>query len=286
MIIYNNGNYQVQIHPDGTKIRTSLDNTFKPRFPETLDINISNHCIHNCPMCYIDANTKGKHGKLSLINRLDIPEHVELAINYAQHPDLVTYISDWSSSYIVNMTCNLSDFKHPDRVAHINQCIQAGITAIGLSVSDALPSQLDIVLPKISTNLPNLVIHCINGITPRSTIEYLLSNNYKVLILGFKHKGRGKSMQPTLLSSGDIKHLLSINQSVLSFDNLALTQLDLKSHLDPDLYSRIYMGNDGSFSMYIDTVSGTYNTSSTACSSLATPISSEDTIRSIFKEIQ
>ena len=40
----------------------------------------------------------------------------------------------------------------------------------------------------------------------------------------------------------------------ISFDNLALEQLDIKSIVDPVSWSLYYMGDDGKYSMYIDAV--------------------------------
>ena len=48
---------------------------------------------------------------------------------------------------------------------------------------------------------------------------------------------------------------------VMSFDNLALDQLDVKKVLfnnNEERWSQFYMGNDGGFTMYIDTVAGKY----------------------------
>ena len=47
---------------------------------------------------------------------------------------------------------------------------------------------------------------------------------------------------------------LSLSFKVLSFDNLALEQLNIKKYVSPEDWKTHYMGDDGSFTMYIDLV--------------------------------
>lgn len=51
---------------------------------------------------------------------------------------------------------------------------------------------------------------------------------------------------------------------VISFDNLALSQLDIKNLIGEEEFNRIYMGDDGEATMYIDAVKGEYGVSSTS----------------------
>ena len=271
MKVYNNGNYQVKIYEDGTKTRTSLTNEFSPKFPETIDINISNHCIHNCSFCYIDANEQGKHGDIiNLFNTMDIPSNVEIAINYAEHPDLIRFIYNSINIYdlIVNMTINSKDLFIARRTEHIQQAINAGITGLGVSIGGMHDSHLQTffdALESISINKENIVFHVINGVTPFETINKLVKLNLKILILGYKFKGRGKiayNVENKMLSHFQLQHLLKVATTVISFDNNAIKQLSLSNILTSEEYNKIYMGDDGDFSMYIDAVTGTYNTSS------------------------
>ena len=54
---YRNGNYNVAIFDDGTKIRYNNLDCLVPEFPESMDVKISNYCPFNCSMCFI-AGTK------------------------------------------------------------------------------------------------------------------------------------------------------------------------------------------------------------------------------------
>lgn len=56
-----------------------------------------------------------------------------------------------------------------------------------------------------------------------------------------------------------IKHF-----QVVSFDNLAVCQLDVKRLMTDKEWKEFYMGNDGQFTMYIDLVKREFAKSSTA----------------------
>ena len=55
---------------------------------------------------------------------------------------------------------------------------------------------------------------------------------------------------------------LSKECSVVSFDNLALEQLDMKSMLPAEVWEECYMGDDGDYTFYMDLVAGTYSRNS------------------------
>ena len=70
---------------------------------------------------------------------------------------------------------------------------------------------------------------------------------------------------------------------VVSFDNLALEQLDVKTLLG-DKWNNFYMGDDGQFTMYIDAVTGTFGKSSTMPIADRLPITNN--INDMFKIVK
>ena len=70
---------------------------------------------------------------------------------------------------------------------------------------------------------------------------------------------------------------------VISFDNLALEQLDIKKQISNNQWNNIYMGDDGEFTFYIDLVKGTYAKNSISCEEY--PINGM-TIRAMFEDIK
>ena len=58
-----------------------------------------------------------------------------------------------------------------------------------------------------------------------------------------------------------------VNESwfdVVSFDNLAIKQLDVKRLLTKEEWNEFYMGDDGGFTMYVDMVNREFAKSSTS----------------------
>ena len=51
---------------------------------------------------------------------------------------------------------------------------------------------------------------------------------------------------------------------VVSFDNLAITQLDVKRLMSQEEWDEFYMGDDGTMTFYIDMVEGTFGKNSLA----------------------
>ena len=52
--------------------------------------------------------------------------------------------------------------------------------------------------------------------------------------------------------------------NVVSFDNLAIKQLNVQSMLSQEDWEKFYMGDDGQHTMYIDLVEGVFAKNSTA----------------------
>ena len=62
------------------------------------------------------------------------------------------------------------------------------------------------------------------------------------------------------LTSGMYDNLAEIQKmfEVLSFDNLAINQLDVKRIVPVEKWDEFYMGDDGGFTFYIDMVKGEF----------------------------
>ena len=93
-----------------------------------------------------------------------------------------------------------------------------------------------------------------------------------MLILGYKQLRRGaewyeKEWENVQRLQGWLKTELSefISQfSVISFDNLALEQLNIRQLLTDEEWEEFYMGSDGDFTFYMDLVAGTFSKNSVA----------------------
>ena len=72
--------------------------------------------------------------------------------------------------------------------------------------------------------------------------------------------------------------------SVVSFDNLAIEQLDVKRLMSEEEWNQFYMGNDGNFTMYIDLVEKQFATSSISTTRYNLKNNIEDMFKVILEE--
>lgn len=268
---YKNGNYHVQIFDDGTKIRETIGDSFIPSFSENCDIKISNYCDIGCPMCHENSTINGKHGDILNKEFIDsLHPYTELAIgggNALAHPDLIEFLQILKEKKVIaNITVNQIHFEKFQNF--ISQLIYSNLVK-GIGVSLMKPTKEFIELIK---KFPNAVVHVINGVISQTEVEILANNNIKMLILGYKQFRRGndyyiakedsiKKRQAWLYQN--IENIIP-KFEVLSFDNLAIEQLNLKRIMSDKDWEEFYMGDDGTVTFYIDMVERKFAKSSTS----------------------
>lgn len=267
---YMNGNYKVSIFDDGTKIRENDLDFFEPNTVESMDIKITNRCDKGCPMCHEDSKPDGVHGDIlspCFINKLH--PFTELAIgggNPLEHPDLEEFLLKCEDNQLIpSMTVNQDHFMN--NISRIKKlCDNKLIYGLGISLTDPT----DEFIKEVS-QFPNAVIHIIAGLFTPDQFKKLANRDLKILILGYKKVRRGENLYKNISNEIDdkinwMKSMLPVMTKLkcfntISFDNLAIKQLDVKNTLkmsdeDWDLF---YMGDDGqeemtSASMYVDMV--------------------------------
>ena len=272
--VYKNGNYNVTILSDGTKIRRTEEDEFIPEFPENADVKITDKCSQGCPFCYEGCTKQGKHSYLMCEDgtfgqhwMYTLHPYTELAINGndLDHPDLDKFLLKMQEmKIIVNVTVNQNQFlKHVDYLKYLTD--KKMIYGLGISLNNVKSDSLW----KFIKDFPNAVIHTIAGILTENDIQYLMDNHAKVLVLGYKLLGRGVDYAWDFSDSinKNIKVLKSLLSEmvqkckVVSFDNLAIEQLGVKELLfkdKEDEWDDFYMGDDGNFTLYIDAVNQTF----------------------------
>lgn len=273
-IHYKNGNYNVHLNIEtGTKIRQNNLDYFYPEFPESMDVKITNQCDMGCPYCHEDSTKDGKHGDILNAKFIEtLHPYTELAIgggNPLSHPDLIKFLEKCEKYQLIpSMTINQKHFESDyDKVKDlIDKKLIYGLGVSITSVNDKLLDKLK--------SYKNIVCHVIAGVVTKDTLEKLAHNNLKILILGYKIFRRGQDYytdEPTYVQEKVkmISDLLPEMQSgnwfnVISFDNLAVKQLNPKRLLSEELYNKLYMGDDGFCTMFIDLVKNEFAESSTS----------------------
>lgn len=256
---YTNGGYQVEIHQDGTKIRTKLAENATIQFPEHMDIKITDWCDAGCAWCHEKSTPAGKHGNLKAAVKLleDLPAGIELAIGGGDplaHPDFSYFVEALTEQgKICNVTVNGKHFdKHLPTLEHLVN--KGALHGIGYSFQGTIPEW----------EYPNLVIHMITGVHSPVSLDGLSPK--KLLLLGYKNFGRGADLMKVIEASvqsnilqwyRELYHVITTHH--VSFDNLAIEQLNPKRlFVNMADYDYRHMGAEGSFGLYVDAVKQEY----------------------------
>lgn len=268
---YKNGNFVTTILSDGTKIRETKDDEFIPSFAENMDIKICNYCDMGCKFCHEGSTINGKFGNILNEKFIDtLHPYQEVAIgggDATSHPDLIPFLQKLKEKKVIaNITVNQIHFEKKHEL--IKKLVDEKLI-YGLGVSLVNPTKHFIELIK---QYPNAVIHVINGVLKPLDVRALENNNLKMLILGYKHLRRGNEYFEEEQKYIEVKqqwlyeNLEDIIQkfNVVSFDNLAIEQLNVERLLTQEEWDEFYMGRDSEFTYYIDMVEKKFAKSSTA----------------------
>ncbi len=289
---YQNGNYTVTIDThNGTKIRENDLDFFRADFPESMDIKICNKCDMGCPQCHENSTPDGKCGDIMSESFIDkLHPYTELAIgggNPLEHPDLKSFLEKCKKlNLIPSMTVNQFHFmKNKTFIKHLVE--QKLIYGLGISLAHITDEFVEAV-----KEFPNAVIHVINGIVHPVQLEKLANKGFKILILGYKEFRRGEVLyQHQSAAIEELKKMLydKLPQiiknnwfEVVSFDNLAIKQLDAQRLMSEEDWDQFYMGDDGSATMYVDMVNREFAKSSTSTERYML----EDDIVTMFEKIR
>lgn len=268
---YLNGNVTVEIYEDGTKIQEWPDNESpQPIYPNSFDLKITDYCDLGCKFCHEKSTMNGIHGDLDVMIKLveQLPAGTEIAIgggNPLSHPKLVPFLEKCKELGII---CNLTvNYKHVSGAFYdLNKFINDKLVyGLGISINEF--SNLELVESFDYTD--NIVYHVIAGVEPISILEKIKETKIKkVLVLGYKDVGRGIKFH-----NEEVDHLKKewyeqlpkyIGKIHLSFDNLAISQLNVRRFFNKDSWNLFYCGSDGEFTFYIDLPNKEYAMSSTS----------------------
>lgn len=268
---YMNGNTRNYIYSDGTRVCETDDDEFKFAYARNMDIKLCNRCNMDCKFCHEGSTPDGKLGDImneKFIETLHPYQEVALGGgNILEHPDLIPFLKKLKElKVITNITLNQIHFEQNTDLVDM-MFKEKLIYGLGVSLVNPTKNFIEII-----KQYPNMVIHVINGVLSPSDVVTLENNNLKMLILGYKHLRRGNEYYESEMN--DIKgkqnwlykNLESMLNKfkVVSFDNLAIEQLDVKRLLPDEEWEEFYQGNDGTSTYYIDMVERKFARSSTA----------------------
>ncbi len=288
-IDYQNGNCSVSIDMrNGTKTRT-YDGDPCPDFPESVDLKITDCCDIGCVYCHESSTPNGEHAAYADLLRIvaGLPSGVEVAVgggNPIEFPCLNKMLVEFRGMGLVsNITLRTA---HAAKAARYIQELRAMSLIHGLGLSDYCH-----LIEQIWGGLidANTVLHYIVGIDSPHEVRHLIGKDYKILILGYKQRGRGVAAYDEKVKTNIgawayfLRPILNKKNLLVSFDNLALEQLRVHKLVSKDVWQDSYMGDDGQFSMFVDAVKMEYAASSVDADRFSM---SDMTIREAFQKLK
>jgi len=293
MYKYKNGNCNVFIDPNnGTRIIHTDDDYIDLQFPLNIDVSIGRRCDGGCKFCYEGATPDGPEANLEYVPFLDsLRPYTEISVNGNSllSMQLIPFLEKLKKRKIIaNMTVNQIHFERKE--ALIADLLNSGLVhGLGVSLRNPTPEFIE-----RAQKYPNLVVHTIAGVHGKDDYEALKGKGLKVLILGYKDKGRGHTYlaeeEASIKANRDylkreIKSILENNWfPVVAFDNLALEQLDIKHVISEEAWEQFYQGDEGSASMFIDLTDRTFGVSSLMPREQMLPIT--DSIDEMFATVK
>lgn len=296
-VIYKNGNYDVLLNlTNGTKIRYNEEDSLIPDRPESMDVKITNKCSHGCLFCHENSISNGKSADKEILSNFakHVLPYTEIACsggNIMEDIEITEYFLKrlQESEAIPSITLQQEDFvKYNDILHHwVHDKLVYGI---GISVDNPREKELHNLLGLY----PNAVIHTIAGLYNNTYFEPLYDKNYKILFLGFKHFRRGHRYYMAMHNDIDKNiewlsdNIMELNKrfKVVSFDNLAIEQLNMKDKISKDIWEKYYCGDDGNYTFYVDLVEGGFAKNSTSIARFPidnkTPVEMFEEVRSLY----
>lgn len=285
---YKNGNYTVRLFDDGTKIRMNDLDNLTPDFAESMDVTITEKCNGGCEYCYLNCNMDKPHADLTNPIFDTVHPGTEMAINANDmtHPGLEAFLIKMKEKGVfVNITINQKHLK--DNVETLkNWQNRQLVWGIGVSLTNSSDSIL------WENGLKNVVIHVIDGCFTKEDLENMADHNLKLLMLGFKHKGRGVEYYEKHKDEVDAnidyldKHLMENKDRFngVGFDTLATIDLHMEEKVGPEKWALHNMGSEGQYTMFFDSVHNKF-----AISSMETELfdlEPGDTFDTIFHKVR
>jgi hypothetical protein len=290
---YTNGNATVTINlNNGSRIIECDEPFLLLQYPLNIDIRVSSKCAFGlnpntgkafCWFCHESATTDGiecDYDDLK-VKLNDLPKGIELAIGCNEYTISLDDFLDWclNKGYVCNVTINQGHLNRDSLM--IKEAINNGrIKGLGVSYRSSLKWNI----PKFILDYPNTVFHVIAGIDDFNDVLSLKDRGVnKLLVLGEKSFGFNENkVDLTSLSHKQwfwwIRKLFT-EFKVVSFDNLALEQLNIKRFFNEDSWRTFY---NGEYSFYINAIDKTFSPSSRSSDKVSW---NDLTIETYFKSI-
>lgn len=282
---------------NGTKIRFSFNEHAKPlkyaAAPELVDMKITNYCPEGCSHCYQSSTSQGLHADVqtvdALIHSLAEMKVFEVAIGGGEptdHPEFAHILKEcWEWGVVPNFsTRSLRWLNNTEIVDVVREHVGSFAYTIhnrndvekfhklcekvGLLAFDRDRERRPVLQLVMGTEGPGSTeweFDCI--------LRQAAEHNLRTTLLGFKRQGRAKNIKPkdyswwpkviAKLQKDDVYPCVAIDTSLAAESKKGLKSLAIAEAL--------YETSDGTFSAYIDAVTGKMGPSSYVSASAMRP---------------
>lgn len=282
---YVNGNYLVYgntfcLYKRAFRVGEDLTSNF----PDSIDLKVTNKCFWGCPFCHESSTKDGESFDIektkNILDQLpNVP--IEIAIgggNIFEETEKVLELVSWlkNKNMQPRITINSRDIiSRKGKFSTLEKELIESVEVWGISIQSFSQYQdVKKFMDRSPFGCVYKVFHVISGIFPPKDLYklYEKGNRSPVLVLGYKQWGRAKDtkLPDSLQEFENVTKKIILEERnnwdhsrfCISFDNLAIEQLHIKDCLHKEDWDRLYMGDEGSHSMYIDAVSGVYSRTS------------------------
>ena len=266
---YRNGNYWV-LRGKARRVRIAFhDDPLEPKYPELIDLKITDYCPFGCDFCYQDSSKDGVDADIKdIMEVISWSDPTEIAIGGGEptmHKEFATVLCrlHYNGLNVVNFTTRSKKwFSDREIVRAVNRYVS------GVAYSVNTPEEAREFLELHSIYLPDVeaYVHIIPElIGEKATLEIAaelvslkkeISIYPHITILGYKTTGRGGDSIP-YKTTGVINKLKQFSIPV-GVDTLFMQRYEDYINADAKFYSL----REGEFSVYYDAVEGkTYRSS-------------------------
>lgn len=269
---HTNGNASVTIYENGTReIEYDDKNSLLLEYPLNIDIRVSSKCKWGystrfersvCSFCHESARTDGSECDYNelMTHLAPLPHGIELAIGANEITEGFEQFLELCKNkfWIPNITINSYQINHDH--LKLSKLLERDLI-YGLGISHRKNAK---PIPEQFLQYNNTVIHVIAGIDDIDDIITLSKKGVrKLLILGEKDFGFNEG-RVDLKSENHKKWYRRVRYlfnhfEIVSFDNLALEQLNIQRFFDESSWNTFHQGE---YSFYINAVGGYYSPSS------------------------
>jgi hypothetical protein len=269
---YLNGNLHIKLESNGSRTIGCFEDKLVPNYPLNIDIRVSTSCSFANTLCknfcHESAVVKGKDCDYEVLKSKlrGLPKGIELAIGCNKLTIELYKFLEWCNEqeYVANLTINQGHLSRD--LAMLLLAIDNNLVqGIGISYRSELPFNI----PKQLLEYEHVVFNVIIGIDNFNDVTNLSTKGVKrLVVLGMKDFGN--YLNKADYSNNNLQYkewIWNISKwfgndapfDNISFDNLAVEQLQMKRLLSTEQYNSFY---NYEFSMYIDAANQIYRPSS------------------------